>query len=69
MCCLSACGADHHNPSCLSAWAAKELVADEGPDVGGAGDVQNRQQGDQAGEGSHSRLHGWIQVCFHVCFF
>ena len=36
--------------------AEEEPVPDQGADVGGPGDVQDRQQGDQAGEGAHSRL-------------
>ena len=42
--------------------AEEEPVADQGADVGGSGDVQDRQQGDQAGEGAHSRLHGRVKV-------
>ena len=40
----------------------KEPVPDQGADVGGPGDVQDRQQGDQAGEGAHSWLYGRIKV-------
>ena len=40
----------------------KKPVPDQGADVGGPGDVQDRQQGHQAGEGAHSRLHGRIKV-------
>uniref|UniRef100_A0A3B5QU16 Negative elongation factor complex member A n=2 Tax=Poeciliinae TaxID=586240 RepID=A0A3B5QU16_XIPMA len=39
----------------------KEPLTHERPDVRRSGDVQDRKQGHQAREGSHSGVHGWIQ--------
>ena len=42
--------------------AAEELVADQGADVGGPGDVSHRQQSHETRESSYSWFHGWLQV-------
>ena len=50
----------NHPDACAA--AEKEPVPDQGADAGGPGDVQDRQQGHQAREGAHSRLHGRVKV-------
>ena len=63
---LAAGGADDPGAGGDTARTAAKPVPNQGADVGGAGDVPDRQQGHQAGEGAHPGFHGWFKVQF-IC--